>query len=98
MRMHRGSSKGARDHRPAPERLPLSASPGVRVEVEVARAGRSTVEERVVPVGTLVKQLVRAVGEVPEGAAVLVEGVSVPLDSPIERPLRLVIVPTFSGG
>jgi len=70
----------------------------VRVEVEVARAGRSTVEERVVPVGTLVKQLVRAVGEVPEGAAVLVEGVSVPLDSPIERPLRLVIVPTFSGG
>ena len=81
-----------------PEHLPLSASPDVRVEVEVARAGRSVVHERRVAPGTLVKQVVRSVGEAPEGAAVLVDGVSVPLDTPIDAPLRLVVVPTFSGG
>jgi sulfur carrier protein ThiS len=98
MRMHRGSSKGAGAASPAPEHLPLSASEGFRVEVEVARAGRTVLHERTVVAGTLVKQLVRSVGEAPEGSAVLVDGVSVPLDLPIDAPVRLVVVPTFSGG
>jgi sulfur carrier protein ThiS len=98
MRMHRGSSKGTGAGHPAPEHLPLSASATVRVEVEVARAGASSVHSREVAVGTLVKELVRSVGEAPEGSAVLVEGVSIPLDTPVETSMRLVVVPTFSGG
>jgi len=68
------------------------------VEVEVERAGRPARHSRQVPTGTLVKEIVRSVGVAPEGAAVLVEGVSVPLDTPVVRPLHLVVVPTFSGG
>jgi sulfur carrier protein ThiS len=98
MRMHRGSSKGAGAGRPPPEHLPLSASAPVPVEVEVARAGRAAVHVREVAPGTLVKEVVRSVGEAPEGSAVLIDGVSVPLDTPVDRPLRLVVVPTFSGG
>ena len=30
--------------------------------------------------------------------AVTIDGVSVPLDLPVERAVRLVVVPTFSGG
>jgi len=100
MRMHRGSSKGAGAGPPPPGHLPLSASApvAIAVEVEVARAGRSAVQVLEVPAGTLVKELVRSVGEAPEGSAVLVDGVSVPLDAPVDRPVRLVVVPTFSGG
>jgi len=98
MRMHRGSSKGARADHPVPGSLPLSASAQLEVEVEVARAGRSTVHAQMVVAGTLVKEVVRAIGEAPEGSAVLLDGVSIPLDSPIDRPLRLVVIPTFSGG
>ena len=98
MRMHRGSSKGTGQGGPAPELLPLSASAPVRIEVEIARAARSVVVARSVPRGTLVKQVVRDVGEAPEGSAVLIDGRSVPLDTPIVAPLRLVVVPTFSGG
>jgi sulfur carrier protein ThiS len=98
MRMHRGSSKGAGATRPPPERLPLSASATIEVQVEVARAGRSTVRTFSVAPGTLVKELVRAVGESSEGAAVLVDGVSLPMDSPVTGPTHLVVVPTFSGG
>jgi len=98
MRMHRGSSKGTGPRDPVPGPLPLSASSTVRVQVEVARAGRSTSLERSVPVGTLVRAVVRGVGEAPEGSAVLVDGVSVPLDTPITTPLRLTVIPTFSGG
>ncbi len=98
MRMHRGSSKGAGGSTPPPEPLPLSASGALEVEVEVARAGRSTVHRHRVAPGTLVKELVRAAGESPEGAAVLIDGRSVPLDTPVAPGRRLVIVPTFSGG
>ena len=98
MRMHRGSSKGAGGAPPPPGRLPLSASRTVTVEVEIARAGRSRVVRRRVPVGTLVKELVRSVGAAPEGSAVLVDGTSVPLDALVDAPVRLVVVPTFSGG
>ncbi len=100
--MHRGSSKGTGRPRPVPEALPLSASPapsGIRVEVSVAR-GRSNAPPSVhwVPNGTSVRALLRQLGHPPEGSAVLVGGVSVPLDTPIDSPMRLVVVPTFSGG
>ena len=98
MRMHRGSSKGAGARPPPPEHLPLSASALLAVQVEVARAGRSSDHAREVAPGTLVKEVVRSVGEAPEGCAVLIDGVSVPLDTPLDRPVRLVVVPTFSGG
>jgi sulfur carrier protein ThiS len=100
--MHRGSSKGTGRARPVPETLPLSASPspsGVRVEVVVARGareGRPSVHW--VPSGTRVRALLRELGHPAEGSAVLIEGVSVPLDTVLESPTRLVVVPTFSGG
>ncbi len=78
-----------------------SASPPpveIEVLVEVARAGRSTVRSERVVAGTLVKELLRRMGQAPEGSAVLVDGRSVPLDTPLSDPIRLVIVPTFSGG
>jgi hypothetical protein len=84
---------------PATGNLPLSASPRtVRVEVEVARGGRSRTGRFSVVPGTLVRAVVRLAGEAPEGCAVLIGETPVPLDMPIERPLRLTVVPTFSGG
>jgi len=97
--MHRGSSKGARRQRPAPETLPLSASPEtVRVVVEVTRGG--SVERRTVEVapGTLVRAALRTLGHAPEGSAVLVDETPIPLDTPISAPVRLTVIPTFSGG
>jgi sulfur carrier protein ThiS len=52
---------------------------------------------RVAP-GTLVRAALRSVGHSPEGCAVLVGEVPIPLDTPIDRPMRLTVVPTFSGG
>jgi len=68
------------------------------VEVEVARGGRSRSARFEVEPGTLVRAVVRFAGESPEGCAVLLGESPVPLDMPIERPLRLTVVPTFSGG
>ncbi|MCI4333424.1 MAG: MoaD/ThiS family protein [Thermoplasmata archaeon] len=48
--------------------------------------------------GTPVRQLLRSLGHAPEGSAVLVDGVPVPLDTRIVAPVRFTIVPTFSGG
>jgi sulfur carrier protein ThiS len=62
------------------------------------RAGRSRSVSLDVAYGTLVRAVVRAAGEAPEGCAVLVGGTPTPLDTPIELPLRLTVVPTFSGG
>lgn len=99
MRLHRGSSKDARGPPPAAESLPLSASPAtLRVDVEVARGGRTRCARVDVAPGTLVRAVVRSAGEAPEGCAVLVGETPVPLDTPIERPLHLTVVPTFSGG
>jgi sulfur carrier protein ThiS len=95
--MHRGSSKAGRGAPPAADNLPLSA-PSLTVEVEVARGGRSHIRVLALAHGTKVREAVRQVGLAPEGTSVLVDGVSVPLDLPIERPVRLVVVPTFSGG
>ncbi|HKV90124.1 MAG TPA: hypothetical protein VJQ43_02880 [Thermoplasmata archaeon] len=51
----------------------------------------------VVP-GLRVRELLRSLGHSPEGSAILQEGLSIPLDTPIERAVRLTLVPTFSGG
>ncbi len=95
--MHRGSSKIERDPSPPVGSLPLSASP-LAVAIEITRAG--SVERRALSVapGTLVRTALRAVGQAPEGSAVLVDDEPVPLDTPIDRPLTLTVVPTFSGG
>ena len=100
MRMHRGSSKDVRGLPPTTGSLPLSASPPseVRVVLEVMRAGGTERREVLLPVGTPLRGALRQVGLTPEGSAVLLEGTSVPLDLPIERPARFTVVPTFSGG
>ena len=99
MRLHRGSSKDARGPSPTTENLPLSASPPtVTVEVEVVRRGRRRNDRVDVARGTLVRAVVRSAGEAPEGCAVLEGETPVPLDTPIERPVRLTVIPTFSGG
>ena len=99
MRLHRGSSKDARGRAPATGILPLSASPRtVSVEVEVARAGRSRLVRLEVDAGTSVRAVVRRVGEAPEGCLVLHEETPLPLDTSVDAPLRLTVVPTFSGG
>jgi sulfur carrier protein ThiS len=97
--MHRGSSKGARNQRRPPETLPLSASPSkVSVVIEFTRGG-SVERQRVrVAPGTLVRTVLRSSGRSPEGCAVLQGDVSIPLDTPIMGPVRLTVVPTFSGG
>ena len=99
MRLHRGSSKDGRGTPPAAGNLPLSASPlPLRVQVEVVRSSRTRRAEYDVPAGTLVRDLVRRAGESPEGCAVLEGETPLPLDTPIDRPLCLTVVPTFSGG
>jgi sulfur carrier protein ThiS len=45
-----------------------------------------------------VRAVVRSAGESPEGCAVLDGETPVPLDTPLEGPIRLTVVPTFSGG
>jgi sulfur carrier protein ThiS len=104
MRMHRGSSKGSREPR-VPETLPLSAPPAppggtdeIEIVIEVLRGGRTTVRSERVSAGTTVRVLLRRVGVAPEGCAVLLRDRSVPLDLPLDRPERLTVVPTFSGG
>jgi sulfur carrier protein ThiS len=99
MRLHRGSSKDARGRPPATGNLPLSASPRkFRVEVEVARGGHRRIARFTVAPGTLVRSVVRLSGESPEGCAVLIDETPVPLDTPLERSVRLTVIPTFSGG
>lgn len=99
MRMHRGSSKDAGSGGPGPETLPLSASPlRVRLVVELTRGGSVDRRELSVPAGTLVRSALRSLGQAPEGAAVLVDETPIPLDTPIDRPMRLTVVSTFSGG
>jgi sulfur carrier protein ThiS len=99
MRMHRGSSKGGRSTDRPPETLPLSASPRtVPVVIELTRGGSVRRVELTVPIGTPVRTLLREVGQRAEGSAVLIDDTPVPLDTPVEGPVRLVVVPTFSGG
>jgi sulfur carrier protein ThiS len=97
--MHRGSSKGVPGTGPVPETLPLSASPSrVEVVLELTRGGRVDRRQVDVAAGTLVRTILRSSGQSPEGCAVLINEVSVPLDTPIDRDVRMVVIPTFSGG
>jgi len=96
--MHRGSSKGPRGQTRRPETLPLSASPIIRVQLEVARAGRSERRTVRVPKGTPLRVVLRSIGQAVEGSAVLWGDRPVPLDLPLERSVRLTVIPTFSGG
>jgi len=99
MRLHRGSSKDARGTTPTTGSLPLSALPSLlTVTVEIARAATSAHHAVEVPRGTLVRDVVRSLGVSPEGCMVLVEETPVPLDTPIDAPTRITVVPTFSGG
>jgi sulfur carrier protein ThiS len=66
--------------------------------VEVTRAGRTTRHELSVTSGTLVRSVLREIGQRAEGSAALVDDTPIPLDTPISAPIRLVVVPTFSGG
>ncbi|MGA8664874.1 MAG: hypothetical protein WB809_07415 [Thermoplasmata archaeon] len=68
------------------------------IEIDVARAGRHTVESVTVPVGAFVRDVIRHARQAPEGSVVLIDGLPVPLDTRLERPVRLVVLPTFSGG
>jgi sulfur carrier protein ThiS len=70
----------------------------LRVHLEVVRSGRTRRARYDVPPGTLVRDVLRKAGESPEGCAVLDGETPLPLDTPIDRPLRLTVVPTFSGG
>ena len=100
MRMHRGSSKGADAKSARPETLPLSASspPKIRIEFEITRAARSeTIQVETAP-GTLLRTVLHSIGQAPEGCAVLEGDRPIPLDTPLEHSVHLVLVPTFSGG
>jgi sulfur carrier protein ThiS len=96
--MHRGSSKGPRGQAPRPEPLPLSASPLLRIDLTVARAGRSDRHTVRVPKGTPLRVVLRSIGQAAEGSAVLAGDRPVPLDLPLERNSRFTVIPTFSGG
>ncbi len=96
--MHRGSSKGRRGRAPAPEPLPLSASPTVRIELEVTRASHSDRHTVQVPRGTVLRAVLRSIGQSAEGSAVLSGDRPVPLDLPLEKSERFRVIPTFSGG
>jgi len=98
VRMHRGSSKGPRGQPRRPESLPLSAPPSLRIVVEVTRAGRIERRTVQVPRGTLLRTVLRSMGQAAEGSAVLEAGRPVPLDLPLEKPSRFTVIPTFSGG
>jgi len=64
----------------------------------VVRGGRSRTVRLEVASGTLVRAAVRAAGEAPEGSLVLCGETPLPLDTSITEDLRLLVVPTFSGG
>jgi sulfur carrier protein ThiS len=100
MRMHRGSSKDVREPPRAPGILPLSASsrPTVAVVLDITRGGSVDRRRLKVAAGTSVRTALRSAGQPPEGSAVLEGDTPIPLDTPIDRPMRLVVVSTFSGG
>jgi sulfur carrier protein ThiS len=70
----------------------------IAITIEIARAGHPPVRIVEVAEGTLVRSVLRTVGQSPEGCAVFVDGVSVPRDLPLHAATRLTVVPTFSGG
>ncbi|MFZ1024278.1 MAG: hypothetical protein WAN87_09095 [Thermoplasmata archaeon] len=49
-------------------------------------------------VGSSLRSAIRAIGQAPEGCAVLDGDRPLPLDTPLLRSTHLTLVPTFSGG
>ncbi len=100
MRMHRGSSNDGPGRARTAETLPLSASapPLIPIVLELTRAGSVESRHLRVPLGTPVRAALQRVGQAPEGSAVLLHDTPVPLDLPIDRPLTLTVISTFSGG
>ncbi len=100
MRMHRGSSKEVAGPTPPSEDLPLSASPaeGLRVTVEIVRAGSHDRRKVDLGKGAVVRDAIRAVGLFAEATSVLMDGRSVPLDRPLRDGDTLEVIRTFSGG
>jgi sulfur carrier protein ThiS len=96
--MHRGSSKERRGRPRRSESLPLSASPTVCIRLEVTRASQTAVHTVRVNRGTPLRTVLRSIGQSVEGSAVLVGDRPVPLDLPLEKDSRFVVIPTFSGG
>jgi sulfur carrier protein ThiS len=66
--------------------------------LEIVRAGQSDVRTIRVPKGTVLRAVLRSVGQSVEGSAVLAGERPVPLDLPLEKSARYVVIPTFSGG
>jgi hypothetical protein len=64
----------------------------------VERAGRTETRTARVAAGTPLRLALRAIGELGEGCAVLDGARPLPLDTPVDRPRRLRLIPTFSGG
>jgi len=77
---------------PAPDPARLT------VEVELLRGREAGTRTLTLRPGARARDAVRALGLAPEGAAVLQDGVPVPLDLPLRSGQRLTVVPTFSGG
>jgi sulfur carrier protein ThiS len=98
--MHRGSSKGDRAGPRTPGILPLSASalPSVPVTVDLTRGTSVERRQLTVVAGTPVRAVLRLLGRAAEGSAVLVGDTPIPLDTPLDRPIVLTVLPTFSGG
>lgn len=85
---------------PVSETLPLSAPPApvLRIEFDVVRGGcHAGVSASVAP-GSLLRAALRSVGLPPEGCAVLLDGVPLPLDTKLEGPARFEVLLAFSGG
>lgn len=100
MRMHRGSSKEVAGPTPSSEDLPLSASPPPYLHVTIELVRGAGIDRRMLdlPVGSLVRDAVRAVGAFPEASSALMDGRSVPLDRPLRDGECVQLVRTFSGG
>jgi len=70
----------------------------VSVVLDLTRGAAVDRRRLQVAVGTPVRTALRSAGQAPEGSAVLLDDTPIPLDTPIDRPLHLVVVSTFSGG
>jgi sulfur carrier protein ThiS len=83
-----------------PETLPLSApTPALLpLVLDIGRAQPEPPRELWVVPGSTVRAALRSIGLAPEGSAVLDGETPLPLDTPIDRPRRLTVVSTFSGG
>jgi sulfur carrier protein ThiS len=62
------------------------------------RAGRTEIRRTEVARGAPLRHALRAVGQAPEGSAVLRGSTPLPLDTPLSTDERLTVLSAFSGG